>query len=74
MVDHNGWMQFGGGFMWLFWIVGLLVVLFFLKMLFTSSNASSKSKDISPLDILKARYARGEISAEEYNKIKKELE
>lgn len=74
MIDHNGWMQFGGGFMWLFWIVGLLLVLFVFKMLFTSNNNSSQPKDMSPLDILKARYARGEISDEEFKKIKKELE
>ena len=38
------------------------------------SKNKVKEKDTSSLEILKKRYASGEISEEEFNKIKKDLE
>jgi len=32
------------------------------------------SRDMDPIDILKARYAKGDISRKEYEQMKKELE
>ncbi len=36
--------------------------------------ASSSPSSETPLDVLKARYARGEISQEQYEQMKKNLE
>ena len=69
---------FGWGFMPLFGILflGLLIwaVVYFMRGvgLPGSSNSSSRQQD-SALEILKRRYARGEISKEEYEEKKKAL-
>ena len=68
-------MGFGFGLVWmiLFWvfIVGLAVWL--LSRLFPRATDTSRSNKEnlpdSPLDIVKARYARGEISMEEYDEM-----
>ncbi|UCC13096.1 MAG: SHOCT domain-containing protein [candidate division WOR-3 bacterium] len=70
----------------LFWPFGFLPIdnpfRWFLLLVFAAVivclivNASRKKSgtDETPLSILKERYARGEISREEYKKMKKELE
>jgi putative membrane protein len=70
MNGYGGW--FMGG-MWLFWIL-LLVVLFLAIRSFTSGSRSGEgsphgtldSASESAEDVLKKRYARGEISREEF--------
>lgn len=76
----GGWgMGFGGfGFLWMaiFWIVILAVVFWFLGSLFPRSNTAqppTKTNE-SPLDIVKQRYARGEISRAEYETLLHDLE
>ena len=61
---------FGGGFMWIFWLLIVLVILWGIKVT-TSGSTSSQQK--SALDILKDRYARGEIDEAEFEKKKKNL-
>jgi len=57
----------------------VLVVVFVLYFLFGRGGGRPPSEtppggvNESPLDILKKRYARGEISQEEYEQIKKDL-
>ena len=60
----SGW---GMGFMWIFWIVILVAIALVLRWVFTSGRGSDGSSE-SPEDILKARYARGEIDREEYDR------
>jgi len=60
------------GFGWLFWIA-LIVAGFFLIRGNLSGNSSNQNSGQSALDILKQRYARGEISKEEFNRMKKDL-
>lgn len=70
MMWGNHWMF--GGFMWLFWI-GLLVALFFLiKSLVQQRPAEHKTGE-DALEILKKRYAKGEIGKEEFEQKKKDL-
>jgi putative membrane protein len=69
--------MFGGmGFGWIFWIV-IIAVIVWLVMQFNNKNQSDNSNMIvkdSPLDILKKRYAKGEISKEQFDQMKKNLD
>lgn len=66
-----GWM---GGAMWIFWIVLIVVVVVVIKALAGRGPGSSTERHESPLEILKARYARGEINEEEFHRRRDELE
>ena len=63
---HRGGNEFFGigfyGFGLLFWVL----VIFFVVLVFLNSKKE-------PIDILNKRYARGELSQEEYNRMKEEL-
>ncbi len=72
-----GWGMWGFGwvFMLLFWglvIVGLIFLIRWLAGLSRSRPSSEKPHD-SALDILKQRYARGEIDKEEFDQKKRDL-
>ena len=72
---HQGmgwWMVFGGIWMLLFWgaIIGLVV--WGISTL-TGRRGSGAAAPRTSLDIAKERYARGEISKEEFEQIKKDL-
>lgn len=73
MFGHDGWLGFGGGFMWLFWLLIIVVLIAVAKMAMGTGTGSSAPRDESPLDILKKRYARGEIDEEEFEKRRREL-
>ena len=70
---HNAW---GGMWMgWLFWIVILGLITWGVVSLIKSASRPSGggSNGETPLEILKKRYARGEISREEFERMKKDL-
>ena len=73
-------MGFGVGFilMIVLWILIIGLAISFLSILFPRVSDLSKSRENdsteSALDILKQRYARGEITETEYKKIKRELQ
>ena len=60
--------------MLIFWVVVLLIVVFVVWTLLGRAGSGSSSAQESVLDILKKRYARGEISKEEFEHKRKELE
>ena len=60
--------------MLIFWIVVLLIVVFIVWTLIGRSGSSSGSTQEGAMDILKKRYAHGEISEEEFEHKRKELE
>ncbi len=62
---------FGGGFMWIFWILLIVLVIWAIN---GSSGRNQDSGEKSALEILKQRYARGEIDQEEFTQKKKDLE
>ncbi len=64
---------YGGGFMWLIVLVLVGVVIYFLLQA-SKSKGSDGSIIEKPLDILKRRYAKGEIEKEEFDRKKKDLE
>jgi putative membrane protein len=64
---------YGGGFMWLIVVVIVGVVIYFLFQA-SKSKGSAVSTTETPLDILKKRYAKGEINKEEFDRRKEDLE
>jgi putative membrane protein len=75
MWDHNGTMFFGGGLMWIFWILLIVIVVVAIKALGNSGTTGNKnSQTDSPMEILRKRYARGEIDEEEFERRRKKLE
>ena len=75
----GGWMMSGGWLMMLlFWgALAALIVLVIGVMQGDSSDAGSRSSggsDQSPIEILKRRYASGEIDDQEYESIRHQLQ
>ncbi|MDO8446134.1 MAG: SHOCT domain-containing protein [Deltaproteobacteria bacterium] len=64
-----GWMWFGPIFMLLFWVVLIAGVIIVVKWVLGQGG----KREESALDILKKRYARGEISKEEFEEKKKDI-
>lgn len=70
----GGGFGFGGGFMILWWIVIIAVVVMLVKWLVSSYGTSGRSsQENTAMEILKERYARGEIDEQEFQKRKREL-
>ncbi len=72
----HGFGGMGGfmGFGWLIWIIIIGVIVWAVTQFTkqgTGVNRSSGGQ--SPEDILKKRYAQGEITREEYTKMKRDL-
>jgi len=66
-------MWFGGGWMVIFWIGLIVGASFLVKYLVDQNRSSSTGKESTPLEILKRRYASGEITKEEFEQKKKDL-
>jgi len=74
--DHTGgWdmhgFGLGGALMWLLLIVLVGVVIYFIIRQLNTGKSETTGE--TPLEILKKRYAKGEISKEEYEQMKKDL-
>ena len=74
MMDGSGSMFFGGGFMWIFWVLVLVAIVVVAKATMPSNARRNGTHEDSALSILDKRYARGEIGREEYREKKRELE
>lgn len=62
---------FGGLGMIIFWVVLIAAATYLVRSL---SHSGGRDRDkSSPVEILKSRYASGEISHEEYQRMKREL-
>ena len=65
---------FGPIMMVIFWVAITVAIIFFVRWLMASSKGShSPAPQDSALEILKKRYARGEIGKEEFEEKKKDL-
>jgi putative membrane protein len=63
---------YGGGFMWLLFIV-IIGVLIYLVLQNAKAKGNAGVSGETPLDILKKRYAKGEITKDEFERMKKDL-
>ncbi|HFB68551.1 MAG TPA: SHOCT domain-containing protein [Calditrichae bacterium] len=71
----NGWFWGHMGFGWFIWLI-ILAVFVWLVVQIASRNRSGgegSTRTETPLEILKKRYARGEISKEEFERMKNDL-
>ena len=67
-------MFFGGPWMIIFWVVIIaLIVWGVIALTKRGTSASDITQKHDPLDTAKERYAKGEISKEEFEQIKKDL-
>lgn len=68
-----GWMMLG---MVLFWALLILTAIWLVKLLFqnSSSQPTADQNHLSPQEILNLRYSRGEITREQYEQMKRDLE
>ncbi|MCB0746938.1 MAG: SHOCT domain-containing protein [Ignavibacteriae bacterium] len=73
---HDGFMGGGMWFGWIFWIVLFVVIIWgVVKLANSNSNRGvGTNTSQSPLDVLKSRYAKGEITKAEFDSMKKDLE
>ncbi len=58
------------------WIIGLVVLVVIVVLIFMAMRPKGNTpvpKYKSPMDILKKRYAKGEISKEEYEEKKRQI-
>jgi putative membrane protein len=69
-----GWIGLGAIHMLVFWGLIILLIVVLIRLLGALSEArGGDSAGKSPLDILRERYARGEIQEDEFERKKRKL-
>ena len=69
---HYGF-GYGGMFMWLIFLIVIGLLIYFVVQA-RNTKGMTPTQNESPMDILKRRYAKGEIAKEEFERMKKDLE
>ena len=71
---------YGGGFLMPFimialWVLLMIGVVYIFRLMTSSSELNSLKAvtEVSPVEVLKVRYARGELSKEEYERMKMDI-
>jgi putative membrane protein len=68
-----GWGMFGALHMLLWWVLIVLGIVVLIKWLIGGSSRQERETGSRALEVLKERYARGEIGREEYEQKKRDL-
>lgn len=73
MYDYEGFSHFGNmyGFGFIFMILFWVLVIYGVYLVLKKSNHFNEKS--SPMEILKERYAKGEILKEEFEEMKKNI-
>jgi|Deesub1362A_J573_1020465.scaffolds.fasta_scaffold52743_2 putative membrane protein len=70
MMHWNGFGMGFGGFGWIFmvlsWVILIVLAVYLIKYLFTDKSKVESSSEDTAEEILKKRFAKGEISKSEY--------
>jgi len=70
---HDGFM----GGMWYGWIISVIIIVFIVWLIVNQLNKNKQDSQIpqsdSALEILKKRYAKGEITKVQFEQMKKDL-
>jgi putative membrane protein len=66
-------MGFGGIFMWAFWLFWILVIVWAVVIV-AGGRKQTSTKQKTALDILKERYAKGEIDQQEFAQKRKDID
>jgi putative membrane protein len=66
------WHGYGGGMMWVFWIPIIAALVWFVTLA-TRRSGSKPGNEKTALEILKERYAKGEIEREEFEQKQNDL-
>jgi len=73
--DHMmGYGGYGGMLMWLILLIIVAIAVYFLVARGRGTSLSRSTESQTPKDILKRRYASGEISKEEFDRVKRDIE
>ena len=70
---HMGYFGFGGVVMWIIFLIVIGVAIYLIVQATKSKGPESPFRE-TPMEILKKRYAKGEITKEEFEKMKKDLQ
>ena len=75
MWMHEGPWMWGIGWIWMaiFWLLVILGIAALLKWLLRQGSGHGTMGVESPLEILKKRYAKGEINKEEFEEKKRDI-
>lgn len=69
---HYGF-GYGGMFMWIIFLIVIGLLIYFIVQAQKTKDQAPMQNE-SPLDVLKRRYAKGELAREDYERMKKDLE
>lgn len=69
------WHMMGSGGFWMFPFFPIIMLAVILYFVISKKNMhwSGSDSDDTPLELLKRRYAKGEINKEEFDEVKKDL-
>ena len=74
----NGMGSYGLGYGYMglgliFWVLIIIGVILLIKWLVEQGKTTGGEQQMTAMDILKARYAKGDITTEEFEEMKKRL-
>ncbi|MCF8045299.1 MAG: SHOCT domain-containing protein [Desulfarculaceae bacterium] len=66
----HGWSM---GFGWIFWLILIALMVWIAVKLINPDRGACNESDRTALDILKERYAKGEITREEFKQLENDI-